>query len=122
MRVLFFLQFIFFVIAILFTVLQIKYRFFSNKTSSKVYKRKLKNIEFPCFVSIIVSDAFDLKYLRSHFYTTPFTYFMGGKYNNGNWYAWYDWSGNNSTVRGELDTTYLDMLGELDTTYLDIKY
>ena len=101
MRVLFFLQFIFFVIAILFTALQIKYRFFSNKTSSKMFTRRLKNIEFPCYVSIIVSDAFNLTYLRSHFYSTPFTFLMGGKYNNGNWYDWYDWSGNNSTVKGD---------------------
>ena len=104
MRVLFLLQFIFFVIAILFTVLQIKYRFFSNKTSSKMFKRRLKNIEFPCYVSIIVSDAFNLTHLRSHFYATPFTYFLGGKQNHGRWFAWYDWSGNNSTVKGELDT------------------
>ena len=106
MKVLFFLQFIFFVIAILFTILQIKYRFYSNRTSTKAFKKRLKNIEFPCYVSIIVSDAFDLTYLRSHFYTTPFTYLMGGKYNNGDWYAWYDWTGNKSTVKGELDTRY----------------
>ena len=74
------------------------------QTSTKMLKRRLKNVEFPCYVSIIVSDAFNLTSLRSHFYLTPFAYLMGNKRNNGVWMPWYDWSGNNSTVKGELDT------------------
>ena len=70
------------------------------QTSSKVFRRNLKNIEFPCYISIIVSDAFDLTYLKSHFYSTPFHYFFGHKRNNGVYLPWYDWSGNNSTVKG----------------------
>ena len=67
-------------------------------------KKRLKNVEFPCYVSIIVSDAFNLTTLRSHFYLTPFAYLMGRKKNNSDNLLWYDWSGNNSTVKGELDT------------------
>ena len=70
------------------------------QTSSKMLKRRLKNVEFPCYVSIIVSDAFNLTTLRSHFYLTPFAYLMGRKKNNSDNLLWYDWSGNNSTVKG----------------------
>ena len=58
---------------------------------------QLNEIEFPSYLTFIVSDAFKFEIIENHGYSDLFDFFIGNK-NQAE--ASFDWTGSNSTIQG----------------------